>query len=468
MHMTAGQIATVASGRVVGDSAATASSWTNDTRTLERGACFVALVGERDGHDFVLSAFEAGAAVALVSRAVDSAIVPPGAAVVIVDDPLTALTDAARAMRQGYEGVLVAITGSTGKTSTKDLLASALAGSARVHAAAESHNNELGLPLTLLNAPESTDVVVAEMGARFAGNITQLCEIAGPHVGVVTNVGLAHAEHLGGPAGVATVKGELIAALPPDGFAVLNADDAGARGLADRTRARIVLTGRARTADVRVVDAVVGDDLRAHVRFETPSGPLETTLGLRGAHQVQNAALAVGVAVALGHDLVNVGEGLARATGSRWRMEVDTSPGGVTILNDAYNANPASMDAALVALESLPVTGRRVAVLGEMRELGDHSLEAHARVGASAALHHVDLLVTVGEAGEWIARASGAGDVLVVGDAAGALAALRGRLRSGDAVLVKASRAVGLEAVAEALSAGAGDYEADRAMGADA
>ncbi len=448
--LRADDIARRCGGSVEGASDARATSWSFDSRDVRPGACFVALLGRRDGHDFVHSAFASGARVGIVRA--DRPLAPPGphAAYVRVDDPLTALQQVARSLREERADLrVVAVAGSTGKTSTKDLLAAALA-SCGCHANAESYNNEFGLPITLCNTPASARVVVTEMGERKPGDLRLLCDIAAPDVGVVTNVGLAHAAFLGGPAGVVAVLSELLEALPASGLAVLNADDERTAELAHRTAARVLTVGASAVADYRIDDVRLDDRLRPSftVRGTTLSVPLH------GAHHVANAAMAAAVAhEAFGVPLDDVAVELLAASRGRWRMELLETDDGVTVLNDAYNANPTSMDAALVALAHLPVGGRRIAVLGDMRELGEHEERAHIEVGERAAALGLDLVVGVGAGGATIARVvrERARVSEVVADASEALDLVSERAGPGDAVLVKGSRALGLEAVAEGL-----------------
>ena len=455
--MNASELALLVGGVVVGNPDAAVTSFSIDSRVLEPGACFVALRGARDGHDFVGDAFARGARVALVARAVDH---PADTALVVVDDPLDALARLAGQVRNRWTDVtVVGITGSAGKTSTKDLTAAALAGGRRVHASFGSFNNEAGLPLTLLGAPSGTEVVVAEMGARFAGNIADLCAIAQPTIGVITHIGLAHAEHLGGRDGIVKTKGELVDALPAVGTAVLNADDPATPALAARTAARVVTVGTAAAADVQIRGLVVDADLRPRFTIGSPWGTLEVVLAMRGAHQAMNAAMGAAVALVVGVDAGTVAAGLAGATTAAWRMQLTTSPGGIVVLNDAYNASPSSMQAALRSLADMPTTGRRVAVLGDMLELGAHAEEEHAAVGTLAATTGVDLLVAVGpHSAVTAAHAERAGIVvLTAADPDEARALIAAHVRAGDAVLVKASRGVGLESVAEALARGEHD-----------
>jgi UDP-N-acetylmuramoyl-tripeptide--D-alanyl-D-alanine ligase len=451
VQLTASDIARRCRGEVVaGDGDAVAESFAFDSRLVEAGACFVALRGNRDGHDFVADALASGATVAIVERVPALVHAGPEQAIVRVADPQAALRALARSVRDERRDLdVIAVTGSSGKTSTKDLLSAAFSTTGAVHANPDSFNNEVGLPLTLLGVDATTRYVVTEMGARFAGNITDLCDIAQPSVGIVTNVGLAHAEHLGGPEGVARVKAELVEALPHEGLAVLNGDDTWTRWMAERATCPVLTVGEAADADVRITAIRVSDDLRATCRV----GDLDVEVPLRGAHQVHNAAMAVVVARHFNIPPEDVAMGLAAARGSRWRMELERSTSGIAVLNDAYNANPASMEAAVRALAQLPVGGRRIAVLGEMRELGDFAQGAHRAIGELVAGLHIDVLVGVGEGGAAIAGAAHGVDTVVVADAPAALDATVERARPGDAVLVKASRAVGLEVVAEKLLA---------------
>jgi UDP-N-acetylmuramoyl-tripeptide--D-alanyl-D-alanine ligase len=454
MVMTAADIARRCGGRVVGDAGARADSWAFDSRALDPGACFVALRDTRDGHDFVYAAFDAGARVALVDRELGSSrAVPTGHALVHVTDTLRALQDIGRSVRIDRADVrVVAVAGSTGKTSTKDLLAATLA-PLGCHANAESHNNEFGLPLTLCNAPTSARVVVTEMGERFPGDLALLCDIARPQVAVVTNVGLAHAEHLGGFEGVANMlRGELLGALPAEGVAVLNGDDPWTAQLSAGARASVVTVGLGAHNDYRITDVELDGRLRPSFRLRGE----RLRVPLHGGHHVMNAAMAAAVA----HDVFGmpfdeIAVALAGASTGKWRMELLETDDAITILNDAYNANPTSMEAALVALAHLPLPGRRIAVLGDMRELGPHHDEAHRAVGVRAAGLGLDVIIGVGAGGALIAdtaRTRGA-CVEFVEDAAAALECVDALVNRGDAVLCKASRAVGLEVVAEGLLA---------------
>ena len=455
MELSARELAAAIGGHVAaGAPDARASAWSIDSRLAGPGTCFFAVRGARDGHDFVADAFARGATISVVA---DDVPAVRGATLIRVPRSGDALSEAGRYARTRLgHATVVGITGSAGKTATKDLTAAALAGSRRVHASPGSYNNEVGLPLTLLGAPETADVVVTEMGARFEGNIADLAAIARPAVGVVTHVGMAHSEHLGGRTGIARVKGELLESLPGDGLAVLNAACDASAGLATRTAAAVILVGRDPGVDIRISDVELDDELRPRFTLETSWGTAPVILGLRGEQQVENAAMAAGVALWLGAPFEIVVAGLRDASGTSLRMELVRTADGVTIINDAYNSSPTSAAAAVRSLANLRVGGRRVAVLGEMLELGPDTAAEHEAIGALAGAAGIDLLVAVGQPASALA-AGARGTALVVRavpDAAAAAALLADQVRPGDAVLVKASRAVGLERVADELVKG--------------
>ncbi len=449
MELTREWVAAVTDGRLAGPEAdaGVGTGIAFDSRTLEAGQVFVAVRGDRDGHDFVVDAMRRGAVFAVVDRGV------AGVPTVEVHDVRGALVRAATAGTRRLDPTVIGVTGSVGKTSTKDLMAAALRAGYRTHGAPASFNNEIGVPFTVLGAPDDTQVLVVEMGARFAGNIAELCAITPPRVGVVTNIGITHAEHLGGPEGVAAVKGELLDALPADGLAVISAECAGTAGQRGRSSARVISVGTTPDADVRVSEITVGPDLRPHFRLETPWGAGTVTLAVRGAHQVMNAGQAATVALHLGVPFAAVVDALAGAESTGWRMQLHESATGITVLNDAYNASPVATIAAIGALADLSVAGRRIAVIGDMRELGPWSESEHARVGDAVAAAGVDVLVAVGAETGPLAAAAAEPTVEVyrAADAEAARKLVMDLVRPGDAVLVKASRAVGLEVVARAL-----------------
>ncbi len=446
---------------LVGDPLTLVEGFANDSRTAAVGSCFVALRSERDGHAFLRDACDHRVAAVLIDAAalptVNIAAVDPrgSTAVLVVPDTLTAMGHIAAYARRSYldGAVVVGITGSTGKTSTKDLVVGAVQNSRRVHANVASFNNEIGLPTTVLSASPDTEVLVLEMGARFAGNISDLCEIASPSIGVITNIGMAHAEHLGGPEGIAAVKGELFAALPKNGTAICG-EGPFAQALAHRAKCDVLTVSETTWDSAEVFVEVLGIDagLRPTIRIASPWGTATGVVALRGAHQAVNAAMAVCVAALGGCAFDDAVAGLADASAAQWRMELLTTATGYTIINDAYNANPTSMAAAIHALAAASTTGRRVAVLGAMRELGERSEPEHRRIGGLLQDAKIDAAICVGVEGQWIANsAAGLTTVLCVETAVEAQRILQEFAEPGDVVLIKASRAVGLEALAGAF-----------------
>jgi UDP-N-acetylmuramoyl-tripeptide--D-alanyl-D-alanine ligase len=438
-----------------------------DSRQARPGALFAALPGERvDGHDYAAAAVAAGAAAVLATR-------PVGVPAVVVEDVTAALGALARhTVGLLKDTTVVGLTGSAGKTSTKDLIAQVLARTAPTVATTESFNNEIGHPLTALRAEETTRYLVLEMGARGAGHIRYLTTLTPPRVGLVLNVGTAHVGEFGSREAIAAAKGELVEALPPaddGGVAVLNADDALVRAMSARTRARVLLFGEAPDAAIRADGIRLTEDGHPAFRLHTPTGSAPVTMRLYGEHHVPNALAAAAVAHEAGMTAGEIADGLASAGPlSKWRMEVTRRPDGVTIVNDAYNANPESTRAALRALAAMgrgtgtggtgERPGRTWAVLGEMAELGEQAREEHDAIGRLAVRLNVSRLVSVGgQEAAWVdAGAKNEGswgeESVHVSDASAAVTLLREELRPGDVVLVKASRAVGLEQVALQLA----------------
>ncbi|GEC04035.1 UDP-N-acetylmuramoyl-tripeptide--D-alanyl-D-alanine ligase [Streptomyces spinoverrucosus] len=423
-----------------------------DSREVVPGSLFAAFVGERvDGHDFAAQVVEAGAVAVLASR-------PVGVPAIVVDDVQTALGALARHVVGKLGTTLVALTGSAGKTSTKDLIAQVLQRKGPTVWTPGSFNNEIGLPLTALSATADTRFLVLEMGARGIGHIRYLTDLTPPKIGLVLNVGTAHIGEFGGREQIAQAKGELVEALPEDGAAILNADDPLVRAMASRTKAKVILFGESDEADVRADNVRLTDSGQPSFMLHTPSGCSDVTMRLYGEHHVSNALAAAAVAHELGMSAEEIATALSEAGSlSRWRMEVTERPDGVTIVNDAYNANPESMRAALRALVAMGKGRRTWAVLGKMAELGDEALAEHDAVGRLAVRLNVSKLVAVGgREASWLQlgaynEGSWGEESVHVSDAQAAVDLLRSELRPGDVVLVKASRSVGLESVAQAL-----------------
>jgi len=441
--MTLADIATAVGGTLAGaDPAATVTGTVEfDSRAVSAGGLFAAFDGAKvDGHGFTAAALERGAVAVLATRPVD-------APAIMVDDARAALGRlAGEVLRRLPDLTVIGLTGSSGKTTTKDLLAGLLQRLGPTVATAGSFNNELGLPHTVLRATAETRYLVLEMGARGVGHIRYLCEIAPPHVGVVVNVGVSHIGEFGTVEAIAEAKGELVEALPPAGIAVLNADDARVRAMAARTRAGVVLAGESAAAAVRALDVTLDERGRAGYTLLYQGGATPVRLAAAGRHQVGNSLLAAAVALRLGLSAAEVAEALTDLKlASERRMDVFDRPDGVTVIDDSYNANPASMAAALRALQAIGTGRRTVAVLGYMAELGDQEQAGHEEVGRLAAELGVDRLIAVGPTAGALSSGAAAvarwgGESVQVTDQDAALAWLRIGLRPGDVVLVKGSR----------------------------
>jgi len=422
----------VTGGSLVGPDVETDGA-TQDSRALKPGQLFVPLVADRDGHEFIADALAAGAAAYLTNSTV------LGGSAILVEDTMAALRDIASAGRSQLDGHVVAITGSVGKTSTKDLLAGALRRTLRMHASEKSFNNEIGVPLTLLNAPDDSEVVVVEMGARGLGHVAFLCEVAAPEVGIVTTVAPAHTGEFGSVEAIAVAKGELIESLPSGGLAVLNGDNPLVLQMAARTEAQILTFGTSTSCDVFVMSSEVDDQLRVTFKLATDWGELTVRPTTRGAHMATNVAAAVGTALWLGVPIDAVGSGLGDAKISPWRMEVTTAASGATIINDAYNANPTSMRGALDSLAQLPQS-RKIAIVGYMGELGPSERAEHESIADHIASLGVEM-IPVGTAlygPEPVDE-----PIAAIEDAA--------PVDEDTAILVKGSRSGGLEKIAAAL-----------------
>lgn len=439
------EIAAIVGGTVEGDgSVKVTAPAVLDGRQSEPGGLFAAFVGEHvDGHDYADQARTAGAAAVLGSR-------PTPLPTIVVEDPQAALQAlAAHVVARLRNGLtVVGLTGSQGKTSTKDLLAAALSATAPTIATIGSLNNELGVPLTMLRADAATRFLVLEMGARHIGDIAALTELVAPDVAVVLNAGQAHIGEFGSREAIAKAKGELVRGLAPGGVAVLNADDPRVAAMRSLTDGPVLTFGRSRHADVRLLDLTLDRLGKPSFTLRTAGASVPVTLPFLGAHQAVNASAAAAAAMAVGVPLGAAATALATASLSKWRLELCDLADGIRLLNDSFNANPDSTRAALDVLAAIE-GGRRIAVLGEMRELGADSNAEHHAIGEYAA-SRADVVIAVGKAAGPIA--DGAGErAVTLPDNGAVIDWLRARLGAGDVVLVKASRGARLDEVAAAL-----------------
>jgi len=439
VKLLASDLAIAIGGRLVGPDTEIDGA-TFDSRQVLRHQLFVPIVAERDGHDFIGDALKAGAGAYLTSR--PEIVEGLGGTAIVVDDTAQALIDAARWGRTQFSAstVVIGVTGSVGKTSTKDLIVAALSSAKRVVANVRSFNNEQGLPVTILNAPLTTEVLVLEMGMRGLGQIDDLCRIARPHIGVITRVGEAHTELVGGIEGVAQAKGELIEALPPQGVAILNADDQRVLSMSARSVAPVLSYGESVGADVRITDVRLDAHGCALFDVVTPSGSASLNLSIPGRHMAHNAAAAIAVGEALGVPLSQMVESLRSATISDRRMQMKTTRNGALLLDDCYNANPTSMAAAIETLAQISAT-RKVAVLGVMAEIENPEM-AYTDIARLARANNIDI-IAVGTDG--------------YGSPAVSIDEVIERIRQCDdstAVLVKGSRVAELERVVDAVIPG--------------
>ncbi len=425
-----------------------------DTRTLKPGDLFFALTGESsDGHKFLADAFAKGAVGVVVSRKVETRQLA-----IRVDDTLLALGDLAWYYRSRFDPVVVGVTGSVGKTTTREMIAAVVASRGPALKSAGNFNNEIGVPLTLFELTPKHKTAVIEMAMRGPGQIEYLAKIARPSIGVITNIHISHIELLGSLDAIADAKGELLDHLPTDGAAILNADDAYYEYLKRRANARVVSFGESEGAEIRATSA--GLDSRGCCTFQvsTPRGSFEVRIPVPGEHNIKDAlsAIAVGEVLDIPHD--DMRDALANFKPPEKRSNVIPTRSGVVVIDDTYNAGPASMLSALKTLKMME-GGRKIAVLGDMLELGEHALNAHLEIGKAAAVNGVDMLIVVGQLARLISR--GALDaglpvsaVLECDDSYQAARELPEKLRERDVVLVKGSRAMKMERVVEALLAG--------------
>ena len=432
-----------------------ASSYSIDSRTIVSGELFFAVRGERlDGHDFLAASFERGAVGAVVSRAraaslPDAVLAHP---LLIAEDPLAAMQMLAHHVRRQWGRRVVAITGSAGKTTTKEAVAAALGAKFRVFKSQGNLNNNFGLPLQLLRLMPEHEVAVVEMGMNHSGEIAALARIAAPDWGVITNIGSAHIENFAdGQAGIARAKFELVEALPANGIVFLNCDDAYAAQFGRDFSGRVVYFGSGPCADPQILSSAEDSD-GLHVRFRARDSEGGFTLHLLGAHNALNAVAGLAVALEAGVDLDAAATAVAALTAGDKRGQV-MEIAGATILNDSYNSNPEALRSMIRTLATRPAAGRRILVAGEMLELGEHGTALHIACGRAAAEAGLDLVVAVQGNAEHLATAACAGGVPAVflrdADAAGQW--LVENLRPGDVVLVKGSRGVHLERAIDAL-----------------
>lgn len=426
MRFMASQAAEAVSGVLVGpDVEISGASF--DTRSLAAGELFIPIVAERNGHDFIQSALDSGCAAYLTSESV------AGGTAIQVADTAVALMQLAAWARSRLDVPVVGVTGSVGKTSTKDLIRAALSATRSTAANLRSFNNEQGLPVTILGAPDDTGALVVEMGMRGFGEIQRLCEVAMPTIGVVTAVASSHTERVGNIEGVVRAKRELVEAVPNSGVVILNADDRLVAGMASHATATVVTYGS--SGDIRISSIELDELARPRFTVDTPWGAGEVQLTVSGAHMAANAAAAIAVAGVVEERIDDALVALESATVSEMRMQVTFARSGAIVVNDAYNANPKSMTAALESVANMTAT-RRIAVLGEMAELDD-PVAAHEQVMDAAVRFGIDV----------VAVGTDLYGVRPVLDPVMALA----DIGPGDVVLVKASRVAALDRVAGAL-----------------
>ncbi len=434
MRLMASDVAQAISGELIGSNAHL-DGVSFDSRTIKPGQLFVPIVDQRDGHDFIADALSRGAGAYLTSRA------PQGRTAITVTDTVTGLLKLGAWGRTRLDPQLqnrvVAITGSVGKTSTKDLIASALATVLRTHSNDQSFNNDFGLPTTILNAPDDIEALVVEMGMRGFGEIARLCEVARPHIGVVTVVSNAHTQRVGSINGVTRAKRELIESLPAGGCAVLNADDSNVLSMRDASKAAVLTFGESSSAEVRMVDCEIDQQGRAIAMVKTPWGDAKLSMNVPGKHMAHNALAALCVAGILHIDISQAAEAISKSNISPFRMQIRKLKNGAVVIDDSYNANPASMRAAFETLSTFS-GARRIAFCGLMAELAEPS-EDHLAISLLAKQKQIELVaVETNLYGVRPISFSQARQVLE-------------ELGDGDVVLVKGSKVAGLVRLCEGL-----------------
>jgi UDP-N-acetylmuramoyl-tripeptide--D-alanyl-D-alanine ligase len=434
MRLMASDVAQAISGELIGSNAHL-DGVSFDSRTIKPGQLFVPIVDQRDGHDFIADALSRGAGAYLTSRA------PQGRTAITVNDTVAGLLKLGAWGRTRLDTQLqnrvVAITGSVGKTSTKDLIASALATVLRTHSNDQSFNNDFGLPTTILNAPDDIEALVVEMGTRGFGEIARLCEVARPHIGVVTVVSNAHTQRVGSINGVTRAKRELIESLPAGGCAVLNADDSNVLSMRDASKAAVLTFGESSSAEVRMVDCEIDQQGRAIAMVKTPWGDAKLSMNVPGKHMAHNALAALCVAGILHIDISQAAEAISKSNISPFRMQIRKLKNGAVVIDDSYNANPASMRAAFETLSTFS-GARRIAFCGLMAELAEPS-EDHLAISLLAKQKQIELVaVETYLYGVRPISFSQARQVLE-------------ELGDGDVVLVKGSKVAGLVRLCEGL-----------------
>lgn len=453
-EFTAGEIAVVVSGELIQGQPETAfTRVSTDTRQIKPGDLFVALIGERfDAHEFIGQAIAGGAAGLIVSRRAAAELWQ--GPVILVKNTLTALQELARYNRRSFAGLVIAVTGSNGKTTTKDMIFSVLEQKCPTLKTEGNFNNEIGLPLTMLQLDDSFGAAVLEMGMRGMGEIDLLAGLALPDGAVITNVGETHLERLGSVANIGKAKGEILEHVIPQGFAVLNGDDPLVRQQASRCRGRVIYYGMGEDADIRATNIEVTAG-KASYTAVTPAGSIEIRLPMPGRHNVLNSMAALGVGLQAGMTLSQIKTGLEETRLTAMRLEI-IETGVATVINDSYNANPASAKAALQILADVGLGRRKVAIMGDMYELGSRTAQGHQEVGTAAAECKVDVLITVGKLAVEIALGASMtdeppGEIISLNNNAEVKKYLEKIITTGDVVLVKGSRGVRLEEIVEYL-----------------
>jgi UDP-N-acetylmuramoyl-tripeptide--D-alanyl-D-alanine ligase len=447
------QIAKLAGGSIsANDTSRMISRISTDSRTLKAGDLFVPLRGENfDGHKFVGQAVERGAAGAMVEEKWEGRV-PANFALIRVADTLVGYQTLAASYRASLRLKVIAITGSNGKTSTKDFVAATLAKKFRVTKTEGNFNNHVGLPQTMLAANRADEIAVWEIGMNHPGEIAALAKLAVPDVAIVTNVGVAHIEFMGSREAIAAEKGALAEAVSPAGTVILNADDAFTEGIAKRTTARVVLVG-IENGSIRAVD-ITQSSTGSEFTILEGAHRCRAQLPVPGIHMVQNAMLAVAAGRAFGLSIEECAVGLASTPLTKARLQIKEIEG-IQFIDDSYNANPDSMKAALRTLVELDTDGKRIAVLGEMGELGSESEKGHREVGEAAAALRIDELIAVGAAGSTIAIAAqkaGLAESVAVDSPSAAAELLAKKAAPGDLILIKGSRLARMERVLESFT----------------